>query len=85
VLFAAAAPVRPAAAQRGWSAVTRGFDAFAAAARVVGGSAALMRDGRIVARHHYGFADREAGRRAGDSTVYHWASITKTLGAIAVL
>jgi CubicO group peptidase (beta-lactamase class C family) len=76
---------QPAEAQRAWTAVTRRFDAFADAAHVVGGSAVLVRDGRIVARHHYGFADRASGRRTGDSTIYHWASVTKTLGAIAVL
>ena len=75
----------PAEAQRAWSAVTRRFDAFADAAHVVGGSAVLVLDGRIIARHHYGFADRSSGRRVGDSTIYHWASVTKTLGAIAVL
>ncbi len=77
--------VQPAEAQRAWEAVTRRFDAFAEAAHVVGGSAVLVRDGRIVARHHYGFADRASGRRVGDSTIYHWASVTKTLTAIAVL
>ena len=77
--------VRPAEAQHAWSAVTRRFDAFAETAHVVGGSAVLLRDGRIVARHHYGFADRASGRRVGDSTIYHWASVTKTLTAIAVL
>jgi CubicO group peptidase (beta-lactamase class C family) len=78
-------PVRPAEAQRAWDAVTRRFDAFAQSAKIVGGSAVLVRDGRIVARHHYGFADRASGRKTGDSTIYHWASVTKTLTAIAVL
>ena len=76
---------QPAEAQRGWTDVTRRFDAFVKAAGVVGGSAVLVRDGSIVARHHHGFADRAARRRAGDSTIYHWASVTKTLTAIAVL
>jgi len=77
--------VQPAEAQGAWQAVIRRFDAFAQTARIVGGSAVLVRDGRIVARHHYGFADRATGRKAGDSTIYHWASVTKTLTAIAVL
>ena len=81
----AATLVQPAEAQRGWSAVARRFDTFARGAGVVGGSAMLVRNGRIAARHHYGYADRSAGRRTGDSTLYHWASITKTLTAIAVL
>ncbi|HEY7612268.1 MAG TPA: serine hydrolase domain-containing protein [Gemmatimonadales bacterium] len=76
---------QPAQAQRAWAGVTRRFDAFARAAHVVGGSAVLVREGRIVERHHYGFADRARGRRVDDSTLYHWASVTKTLTAIAVL
>jgi CubicO group peptidase (beta-lactamase class C family) len=83
VLFLA--PGQPAEAQRGWAALARRFDAFAAEARVVGGSAVLVRDGRIAARHHYGLADRASGRPVSDSTIYHWASVTKTLTAIAVL
>lgn len=85
LLLSVLAPVHPAQAQRAWAAVTARFDAFAKAAHVVGGTAVLVRDGRIVARHHYGFADRSSGRRVGDSTIYHWASVTKTLTAIAVL
>src|SRR5687767_6375627 len=83
-LVAATVP-RPAEAQRGWVSVTRRFDAFAGAAGVVGGSAILVRDGRIVARHHYGVAERAGGRKTSDSTIYHWASVTKALTAIAVL
>ena len=85
LLMCLAWPAQRAEAQRAWSAVTRRFDAFAETARVVGGSAVLVRDGRIAARHHYGFADRARGRRVTDSTIYHWASVTKTLTAIAVL
>jgi CubicO group peptidase (beta-lactamase class C family) len=72
-------------AQRGWGQVTRRFDAFARAASVVGGSAVLVRDGKVVGRHHYGYADRAAGRKTNDRTIYHWASVTKTLTAIATL
>ena len=85
LLMCLAWPAQRAEAQRAWSAVTRRFDAFAETARVVGGSAVLVRDGRIAARHHYGFADRARGRRVTDSTIYHWASVTKTLTAIALL
>jgi CubicO group peptidase (beta-lactamase class C family) len=83
VLLAAATP--RAEAQRGWAGLTRRFDAFAGAAGVVGGTAVLVLDGAITARHHYGFADRTARRRVTGRTIYHWASITKTLTALAVL
>jgi CubicO group peptidase (beta-lactamase class C family) len=82
LLLAAAAP--RAEAQRGWADLGRRFDAFAETARVIGGSAVLVRKGEIVARHHYGFADRASQRKVTDRTIYHWASVTKTLTAIAV-
>jgi len=80
-LAAQGAPSPPAA----WNDFTQAFDRFATDYSLVGGSALLMRDGRVVARHHAGLADRASGRRIDDSTVFHWASITKTLTAIAIL
>ena len=82
--------VRPLAAQEtappsAWPAFVRAFDAYAGRDGIVGGSALFMRDGRVLARHHYGFADREAGRRVDDRTIFHYGSITKTLTAIAVM
>jgi hypothetical protein len=38
-----------------------------------------------LAREHYGFADLDAQRRTDDHTIYHWASITKTFTAIALM
>jgi CubicO group peptidase (beta-lactamase class C family) len=69
----------------GWDAFVRTFDAYADSDRVVGASALVMRNGRIVSRHDYGFADRERGQRVNDRTIFHWGSITKTLTAIAVM
>jgi CubicO group peptidase (beta-lactamase class C family) len=83
VLLAVIAP--RAEAQRGWADLTRRFDAFAETAGVVGGSAVLVRKGTVAARHHFGFADLAAQRRVTDRTIYHWASVTKTLTAVAVL
>jgi CubicO group peptidase (beta-lactamase class C family) len=68
-----------------WADFARAFDAYAASDSVVGGEALFLRDGRIVQRHVYGWADRAARQRADTSTIYHWASITKTLTAVAVL
>ena len=69
----------------GWDAFARSFDAWADTGKVVGGSAILVRDGRIVARHDYGLADRARGQRVDDRTIFHYGSITKTLTAIAVM
>jgi CubicO group peptidase (beta-lactamase class C family) len=84
-MFLAAAVAPRGEAQRAWPGLTRRLDQFARTAGVVGGSAVLVRKGEIVARHHYGFADRTSRHRVTDRTIYHWASVTKTLTAIAVL
>jgi len=95
-VLALLACVSPAAAQRvapspppppppGWSAFVRTFDAFAVGDSVVGGSVLVLRDGRVLAHHEYGFADRALGQRVDERTIFHWASITKTLTAVAVM
>ena len=83
LLAAAPAPAQaPPAA--GWPAFERHMDAYAREMGIVGGSALLVRDGRVVGRHHVGLADRTAWRAVGDETLFHWASVTKTLTAVAV-
>jgi len=54
-------------------------------AGIVGGSLALVRSGEVVARTHHGMADLAAGRPVDENTLYHWASITKTFTAVAIL
>lgn len=75
----------PVAVPAAWATFTRQFDATADSTHVVGGSAVLVRDGRIIARHNYGFGDRSRGERVSDRTLFHYASITKTLTAIAIM
>jgi CubicO group peptidase (beta-lactamase class C family) len=69
----------------GWSEFTRAFRAFLATDSVVGASALLLRDGRRLAHEEVGYADRELGQRADEGTIYHYASITKTLTAVAIM
>jgi CubicO group peptidase (beta-lactamase class C family) len=68
-----------------WPAFTAALDAYARADAVVGASAVVVRDGRILARHQYGLGDREQHRPPDERAVYHWASITKTLTAVAIM
>ncbi len=78
-------PPAVAPAPAGWDAFTRAFDAFAAGDSIVGGSAVILRDGRMLAHHEYGQADRGRAEAMTDRTIFHWASITKTLTAIAIM
>lgn len=34
-----------------------------------------MRDGRVLARHHYGFAHKAAGKRVDERSIFHWGSM----------
>lgn len=68
-----------------WTAFTQAFDGYARADSVVGGGAVVIQDGHILAHHEYGLNDRAARQPILESTLYHWASITKTLTAIAIM
>jgi CubicO group peptidase (beta-lactamase class C family) len=89
--LAAAATVRPGSAgaqsraPAGWSAFTAAFDAYAREDGVVGGRVTVVRSGRVLAEHAYGVGDRDRGTPPDARSVYHWASITKTLTAIAIM
>jgi CubicO group peptidase (beta-lactamase class C family) len=52
---------------------------------VVGGTLAIVRDGRVVAADYFGMADLETGRPVDENTIYHWASITKTFTAVGIM
>ncbi len=68
-----------------WKQLVSMFDQTLERDGIVGGAVALVENGRLVAQKNYGFADKDKGRRVNDDTVFHWASITKTLNGIAVM
>jgi CubicO group peptidase (beta-lactamase class C family) len=69
----------------GWDQFTKLFQAYVDSDKVVGASAMLVRDGKIVGRYDTGFQDRAAGVRVDSQTIYHWGSITKALTAISIM
>jgi CubicO group peptidase (beta-lactamase class C family) len=75
----------PAAPPADWSPYLSAFDAYVRADSVVGAATLVMRDGRVLAHHETGFADRALGQRVDTNTIFHWGSITKTLTAISVM
>lgn len=52
---------------------------------IAGSSFYLIRDGRTVAADHLGEQDAEAHVPVDARTIYHWASITKTMTGIAIM
>lgn len=59
--------------------------AFAAAEKLPGLAAGIVREGRLVHATALGLADREAGRRVGGETAFRIASMTKNMTALGVL
>ncbi|MGQ0660497.1 serine hydrolase domain-containing protein [Sphingosinicella sp.] len=54
-------------------------------AGIAGSSFYFVREGRTVAADHLGAQDAEAGVAVDANTIYHWASITKTMTGIAIM
>lgn len=51
----------------------------------VGMTVAFLRAGEITWSNNYGYADREAGKRVTDETIFHVASISKPVTGVAVM
>ena len=68
-----------------WGTVRDFFHQTLTAEGVVGGSIAFFHGDTVLAREYHGFADLATQRRVDDRTIYHWASITKTLTAISLM
>ena len=52
---------------------------------VVGSSVRVVHDGRVVFSDTIGSAKLDANRPVDDETIFHWASITKTFTAVAIM
>ena len=88
LLFAVAPPVvsqtsRPVPAA--WQDVAGFFHEGLNREGVIGGSLWFLRGDSVLARDFHGLADQATGRRVDANTIYHWASITKTFTAIAIM
>jgi CubicO group peptidase (beta-lactamase class C family) len=76
-------PPEPASAK--WATYSQSFDALAKADGIVGAGIVLVKDGKMIAHHEFGYADREHGVPTSLQTIYHYGSITKTLTAVAIM
>ncbi|MGK6356684.1 serine hydrolase domain-containing protein [Sphingomonas sp. DT-207] len=90
LLLAASPLAGPAAAdERAYDAALTDFRKLHRAevrrAGIAGSSFYFVRDGRIVAADHLGEQDAEAHVPVDAATIYHWASITKTMTGIAIM
>jgi CubicO group peptidase (beta-lactamase class C family) len=75
----------PAGFEAAWSSLVEDHRRMREEQGVVGGTLAFVAAGRIIAADYHGMADLESGRAVDESTIYHWASVTKTFTGVAVL
>ena len=52
---------------------------------IAGGSAAVIRKGETIFKEHYGYADRESGKKIDGSTIFRLFSLTKPITAAAAM
>ena len=78
-----------AASERAFDSALRDFRALHRAevtrADIAGSSFYMIRDGRVVAADHLGEQDADTHMPVDANTIYHWASITKTMTGIAIM
>ena len=67
------------------SAFDRFFDARVGEQGIVGASFVLLSDHQTAHARTFGFADLASKRPVDADTIFHWASITKTMTAIAIM
>ena len=79
VTFAAAEP------PSGWPAFVAAYREALPTYSIVGSSVAFVENGAITARDDFGLRDRAANLPVNADTIFHWASITKTFTAIAII
>ena len=75
----------PAGFDDAWTEVADRFHGTLEREGVVGGALWFLRGDETLATEFHGFADLETGRLVDENTIFHWASITKTLTGIAIM
>ena len=55
----------------GWQAFVQALDSYARTDSVVGASAMIMQDGKVIAHHERGLADRARREPVDERTIYH--------------
>ena len=81
-LFALLAAIPAVAQERSFQA---GFDDYVQEDGIVGAAYVVVDKGKIRESHPVGAADVEARQPVDSNTIFHWASITKTFTAVAIM
>ena len=86
IVFPLASCVAATSAQEaGFLQLAERFDELCIEKGVVGGALSVQEGSRIVRVAYHGFADAKSKRAVDGDTIFHWASVTKTFTAVALM
>lgn len=85
MLVGVAALAAPGDFEPAWGGFESFFRSLMKEQGVVGGAVWVFHDGKPVAHTFHGLADIDQNRAVDENTIFHWASVTKTLTGIAIL
>lgn len=71
--------------RRAWEEMRAFYRSTLASEGIVGSSLMVLRGDTVLGMELYGMADLASGRAVDSNTIYHWASVTKTFTAIAIM
>ena len=85
LLAAAATAAQPVARADAWARVVTIFHERVQKAGIVGSSLTFVRNGAIAGTAVDGYQDLATRRAVDDQTIFHWASVTKTMTGVAIM
>jgi CubicO group peptidase (beta-lactamase class C family) len=68
-----------------WEQTIAAFDQILQEYNVVGGALVFLEKGEVKGSHYHGYAELSENRLVDENTIFHWASLTKTFTAVAVM
>ncbi len=68
-----------------WAQVAASFSSGVQQAGIIGASLLFVKDGAVAHEAMAGLQDQATGRPVDRDTIFHWASITKTLTGVAIM
>src|SRR5215208_3164224 len=84
-MLAGAFAWQPPAGNDHWSRVASIYRQRLSDAGIAGSSLMFIRNGAVIHKAFEGVQDLETKRPVDEDTIYHWASITKTLTGVAIM
>lgn len=71
--------------EESWDIIQNSFEEKLTKKKIAGGALLFLEKGDVKGSSFYGLADINNNRKVDENTIFHWASITKTFTAIAIM